>query len=99
MRDIAGVIVPCLLTSANRNDPICVASPKVAKASTISVTVAGIFAGVIVLTFANGNIAFLCFEQLIFLRYQWVQLPCRYGNSLKNFFRKKTSPMLILLKL
>jgi hypothetical protein len=52
--DIAGVIVPCLLTLANRNDPICVASPKVAKASTICIAVTGIIAGVIALTFANG---------------------------------------------
>jgi len=55
MRDIAGIIVPCLLSLADRNDPICVGSPKVAKASTIRVMVASIFAGVIVLTFANGT--------------------------------------------
>jgi hypothetical protein len=46
-----------LLTLANRNDPICVASSKVAKASTISVAVAGIIAGVIALTFVNVNTA------------------------------------------
>jgi hypothetical protein len=57
VRDIAGVIAPCLLTLANRNDPICVASPKVDKASTIHVAVTSIIAGVIVLTFANGNMA------------------------------------------
>ncbi len=57
MCDIAGIIVPCFLTLANRNDPICVASPKVAKASTLHVTVAGIIAGAIALTFANRNIA------------------------------------------
>ncbi len=57
MSDITGVIVPCLLTLAKSNDHICGASTKVAKASTISVAVAGIIAGVIVLTFANGNTA------------------------------------------
>ena len=35
MRNITGVIMPYLLTLANRNDPISVAMPKVAKASTI----------------------------------------------------------------
>ncbi len=34
--DIAGIILPYLLTLANRNDPISVAIPKVAKASTIA---------------------------------------------------------------
>jgi hypothetical protein len=38
-RDIAHDVAPYLLTLANRNDPICVVSPKVAKASTM-VTVA-----------------------------------------------------------
>ncbi len=33
--DIAGVIAPYLLTLGNRNDPISVAMPNVAKASTI----------------------------------------------------------------
>jgi hypothetical protein len=37
----------------NRNNPICVMSPKVAKASTICIAVA--IACVIALTFANGN--------------------------------------------
>ncbi len=44
-----------LLTLANRNDTIFVASSKVAKASTISVAVAGVIAGIIALTFANVN--------------------------------------------
>ncbi len=57
MCDITGVIMPCLLTLANRNDPICVALPKVTKPSTIHNTVAGIIAGIIALTFANGNMA------------------------------------------
>jgi len=34
MHDIAGIIAPYLLTLANRNDPISVATPKVAKVST-----------------------------------------------------------------
>ncbi len=34
--DRLGIITPYLLTLANRNDPICVAAPKVAKASTVS---------------------------------------------------------------
>jgi hypothetical protein len=34
VRDIAGIITPYLLTLANRNDPISVATPKVDKAST-----------------------------------------------------------------
>ena len=38
-RDVARDVAPYLLTLANRNDPICVVSPKVAKASTM-VTVA-----------------------------------------------------------
>jgi hypothetical protein len=36
---------------------IYVATPKVAKASTIRVSVAGIITGIITLTFANGNTA------------------------------------------
>jgi hypothetical protein len=44
-----------LLTLANRSDPFCVVSPKVAKASTTRVAVAGVVEGVIALTFANGN--------------------------------------------
>jgi hypothetical protein len=55
--DNAGNSDTYLLTLANRNDPICVASSKVAKASTISVAVTGIIAGIIVLTFANVNMA------------------------------------------
>ncbi len=55
--DIVRDIMPCLLTLANRNDPICVTSPKVAKASTIRVAVASVIVGVIALTFANGNTA------------------------------------------
>ncbi len=57
MHDIAGIIVPCLLTLANINDPFYVVLPKVAKASAIHVAVAGIIKGVIVLTFANANTA------------------------------------------
>jgi hypothetical protein len=57
--DIPGIIMPCLLTLANRNDPICVKLPKVAKASIIRVAVAGVIVGVITLTFANGNTAFM----------------------------------------
>jgi hypothetical protein len=34
-RDIEGIITPYLLTLANRNNPISVEPPKVAKASTI----------------------------------------------------------------
>jgi hypothetical protein len=59
--DIMRNVTPYFLTLVNRNDPICVMSPKVAKASTTRVTVAGIImgiiAGVITLTFANGNTA------------------------------------------
>ncbi len=57
-RDNAGNSDTYLLTLANRNGPICVMSYKVAKASTISVAVTGIIAGVITLTFANVNKAF-----------------------------------------
>ncbi len=42
--DVAGDIAPYLLTLANRNNPICVAPPKVAKASTKSVAVACVIA-------------------------------------------------------
>ncbi len=59
MCDITCVIVPCLLTLANRNDPIYVTSLKVAKASTIRFTVAGVITGIITLTFANGNTALM----------------------------------------
>ncbi len=42
--DKARDIAPYLVTLANRNDPICVASPKVAKASKMSVaTIANVF--------------------------------------------------------
>ncbi len=51
----AGDIDAYLLTLANRNNPICVKSSKVAKASTISVTVADVITGIIALTFANVN--------------------------------------------
>ncbi len=54
-RDNAGNSDTYLLTLANRNDPICVASSKVAKAITISVPVASIIAGIITLTFTNVN--------------------------------------------
>ncbi len=56
-RDNASNSDTSLLTLANRNDPICVTSSKLAKASTISVAVVGIIAGVITLTFANVNTA------------------------------------------
>jgi hypothetical protein len=55
--DIMRNVTPYLLTLVNRNDPICVVSPKVAKASTARVAVAGIIPGIIALTFANGNTA------------------------------------------
>jgi hypothetical protein len=42
--------------NTNRNDPICVAPPKVAMASK-GCDIAGIIAGVIALNFANGNTA------------------------------------------
>jgi len=51
----AGDSYTYFLTLANRNDPICVSSSKVAKASTISVAVTGIIAGIIKLTFTNVN--------------------------------------------
>jgi hypothetical protein len=41
---MAGIIMPYLLTLANRNDPIYITSPKVAKASEMSVPVADVFA-------------------------------------------------------
>jgi hypothetical protein len=55
--DNAGNSGTYLLTLANRNDPICVTSSKVAKASTISVAVAAVIVGIITLTFANVNTA------------------------------------------
>ncbi len=57
-RNNAGDSNTYLLTLANKNDPICIASSKVAKASTISVAVAGIIASIIALTFANVNYPF-----------------------------------------
>jgi hypothetical protein len=65
--DVARDVSPYLLNLANRNDPICVVSPKVAKASTTRVAVAGIIAGVIALTFANGNTAYLKDSSLLSL--------------------------------
>jgi hypothetical protein len=58
-RHVTHDVTPCLLTLANRNDPICVVSPKMAKASTtcVAVAVAGVIAGTIALTFVNGNTA------------------------------------------
>jgi hypothetical protein len=56
-RHVTHDVTPYLLTLANRNDPICVVSPKVAKASTTRVAVTSIIAGIIALTFANGNTA------------------------------------------
>ncbi len=56
-RDNANDSDTYLLTLANRNDPICVASSKVAKASTTSVAVTGIIEGGIALTFSNVNTA------------------------------------------
>jgi hypothetical protein len=53
--DNAGDSNTYLLTMANRNNPICVKSSKVAKASATSVDVASIIMGIIVLTFANVN--------------------------------------------
>jgi hypothetical protein len=44
MGNIATILVPYLLAVANRNDPVCVTSPKVAKASKMSVAVTNIFA-------------------------------------------------------
>jgi hypothetical protein len=45
VHNIEGIITPYLLTLVNRNDPISVATPKVAKASTIvAVAVTGVIA-------------------------------------------------------
>ncbi len=54
---IATLIVLALACNIDRIVSIYVATPKVAKASTIRVAVAGIIVGVIALTFANGNTA------------------------------------------
>ncbi len=53
--DVKRDIAPYLLTLANRNNPICVASPKVAMASTLVVTSVGVFARDIALNIANVN--------------------------------------------
>ncbi len=58
-RDNAGNSDTYLLTLANRNDPICVKSAKVTKASTISVAVTNVIVGVIALTFTNVNTALM----------------------------------------
>jgi hypothetical protein len=55
--DVKRNIAPYLLTLANRNNPICVTSPKVAMASTMAVTIVRIFAHDIVLNIANVNTA------------------------------------------
>jgi hypothetical protein len=59
--DIKGLImrniVPYLLTLANRNNPICVTSPKVAMANTMVLTIVGVFLRDIVLNIANVNTA------------------------------------------
>ncbi len=55
MLPTATLIVLAFARDTDRILFIYVAMPKVAKASTIRVAVAGIIAGVITLTFANGN--------------------------------------------
>jgi hypothetical protein len=57
MQATATLIVLALARNTDRIVSIYVATPKVAKASTIRVAVASIIAGVIALTFANGNTA------------------------------------------
>jgi hypothetical protein len=57
VRNVAHNVVPYFHTLANRNDPVCVVSPKVAKSNTTCITIAGIIEGIIALTFANGNTA------------------------------------------
>ncbi len=51
----------------NRNNPICVASPKVAKASIIRIAVTGVIVGVITLTFANGNTAYYTLFSIVYI--------------------------------
>jgi hypothetical protein len=53
----ATLIVLALACNTDRIVSIYVATPKVAKASTIRVAVAGVITVVIALTFANGNTA------------------------------------------
>ncbi len=53
----ATLIVLALAHDTDRIVSIYVATPKVAKASTIQVAVASIITGVIALTFAKGNTA------------------------------------------
>ncbi len=53
----ATLTVLALARDTDRIVSIYVATPKVAKASTIRIAVASIIAGVIALTFANGNTA------------------------------------------
>ncbi len=59
VHNVARDVAPYILTLANRNDPICVVSPKVAKASKISVAVTGVISGIIALTFDNVNTVLL----------------------------------------
>ncbi len=55
MQATATLIVLALASDTDRIISIYVATPKVAKASTIRVAVTSIIAGVITLTIANGN--------------------------------------------
>ncbi len=57
MQMTATLIVLALACDTDRIVSIYGATPKVAKASTIRVTVTGIIAGIIELTFANGSTA------------------------------------------
>ncbi len=64
MQAIGTLIVLALAHDTDRIVSIYVATPKEAKASTIRVAVAGIIAGIIVLTFANGNTAMGCIHNI-----------------------------------
>ncbi len=55
MCHIMGVITLYLLTSANRNYPICVASPKVAKVSTVADCCVSLSPTVLLTNVANVN--------------------------------------------
>ncbi len=57
MQATATLILLALARDTDRIVSINVTTPKAAKASTIRVAVTGIIAGVIALTFANGNMA------------------------------------------
>jgi hypothetical protein len=72
------LIVLALARDTDRIVSIYVATPKVAKASTTRVAVTSVIAGIIVLTFANGNTAYNSNQRILTKEEDSVQLTSLY---------------------